>query len=126
MSVIQQAKFNIGQIIEHNKFDYRGVIFEVDPVFALSDEWYEQVARSCPPKDSPWYQVLVDNSSQSTYVAERHLRATTVISPINHPAIGQYFSVFSNGPIVGIFHLWSTYQTWSDNIHKFVRQIFQL
>ena len=55
----EQADFHIGQLVLHAKFGYRGVVFDVDPVFQLSDEWYEQVARSRPPKDRPWYHVLV-------------------------------------------------------------------
>ena len=55
----RQAKFHIGQVIRHRLFDYRGVVLDVDPVFLGSDAWYEQVARSRPPKDKPWYRVLV-------------------------------------------------------------------
>ena len=93
----QQAKFRIGQIVEHKLFDYRGVVFEVDPVFSLTEEWYEQVARSRPPKDQPWYHVLVDNAMHSTYVAERHLTNSGDGSEIHHPALDNYFSDFSNG-----------------------------
>jgi heat shock protein HspQ len=95
--MIQMAKFRIGQIIEHNRFNYRGVIFEVDPVFSLTDEWYETVARSRPPKDRPWYHVLVDNSVQVTYVAERHLAPATDTSEIRHPSIEEFFSSYRNG-----------------------------
>lgn len=86
------AKFNIGQIIEHNKFGYRGVIFEVDPVFSLTEEWYEQVAKSRPPKDKPWYHVLVDNAYNITYVAENNLNPSTNTNDINHPKINEIFS----------------------------------
>ncbi len=92
--MIQQAKFHIGQIVEHTRFDYRGVIFEVDPVFSLSEEWYQQVARSRPPKDRPWYHVLVDNATHTTYVAERHLAASVNMSEIHHPDIDKYFSAY--------------------------------
>jgi len=70
---MQKAKFTIGQIIHHKLFDYRGVIVDVDFRFLGSDEWYEQVARSHPPKDRPWYHVLVDNAVHQTYVAEQNL-----------------------------------------------------
>lgn len=95
--MIQQAAFHLGQIVEHNKFHYRGVVFEVDPVFSLSEEWYDSVAKSRPPKDKPWYHVLVDNGSQTTYVAERHLSAALDVSQINHPAVGQHFSAYQDG-----------------------------
>lgn len=90
----------IGQIIEHNKFGYRGVIFEVDPVFSLTEEWYEAVARSRPPKDKPWYHVLVDEGNQITYVAERHLSDATDTSEIRHPYIDKYFLAYDNGRYV--------------------------
>jgi len=95
--MISQAKFNIGQIIDHNRFGYRGVIFEVDPVFSMSDEWYEQVASSRPPKDRPWYHVLVDGKEHTTYVAERHLAAAGDTSEISHPELGQHFTSYENG-----------------------------
>ena len=52
-----KAKFRIGQIVHHKLFDYTGVIFDIDPIFQSSDEWYEQVAQSRPPKSKPWYHV---------------------------------------------------------------------
>jgi len=55
-----EAKFQVGKIVHHKLFDYIGVVFDVDPTFQGTDEWYEHVARSRPPKDKPWYHVLVD------------------------------------------------------------------
>ena len=57
------AKFFVGQIVHHKKFDYRGVVFDVDATFQGTDEWYALVARSRPPKHMPWYHVLVDEAS---------------------------------------------------------------
>lgn len=92
-----EAQFFVGQIVHHKKFDYRGVIVDVDALFQGTDEWYEYVARSRPPKDKPWYHVLVDNSQNITYVAERHLEATSIHEPINHPAIDSYFEDYRDG-----------------------------
>ncbi len=89
-----EAAFHIGQVIEHLKVGYRGVVYEVDAVFSLDDEWYEQVARSRPPKDKPWYHVLVHGADHTTYVAERHLQAATECSQIEHPMLGRYFNRF--------------------------------
>ena len=89
--------FFVGQIVHHKKFDYRGVIIDVDAEFSGTEEWYQQVARSRPPKDKPWYHVLVDNSNQLTYVAERHLEPDPSTRPVNHPAIAMYFDDFENG-----------------------------
>lgn len=92
-----QAKFSIGQIIHHKRFNYRGVIFNVDESMQLSDEWYEQVAKSRPPKDKPWYHVMVDNQLQTTYVAEQNLEEENDHSPIVHPLIDEYFAQFKDG-----------------------------
>lgn len=92
-----QAKFAIGELVHHKLFDYRGVIIDVDPIFLGEDEWYEQVARSQPPKESPWYHVLVDNASHITYVAERNLLADDSQRPIRHPEIQRFFTEFRDG-----------------------------
>ena len=55
---IASADFSVGELILHKRFEYRGVVVDVDPTFQLSEEWYDQVARSRPPKDAPWYHVL--------------------------------------------------------------------
>lgn len=92
-----QALFAIGQLVHHRLFDYRGVVVDVDPQFMLSDEWYEVMARSRPPKDQPWYRVLVHNAIHETYVAQRNLEADTSGEAINHPEIEDYFSAFVDG-----------------------------
>ena len=91
------AKFSVGDIIRHCRFDYRGVIVDVDPTFQLSEEWYEQMATSRPPKDKPWYHVLVHGSAHGTYVAERNLEPDDFGEPINHPLVAHYFGEFING-----------------------------
>lgn len=95
--MITQAEYFPGQLVEHNLYQYRGVIFEVDARFSLSEEWYQQVAKSRPPKDRPWYHVLVDKAQHTTYVAERHLRLSHNPEPIDHPQIDEYFTVSSDG-----------------------------
>ncbi len=89
--------FSIGDLVHHKLFDYRGVVVDVDPQMMLSDEWYEAVARSRPPKDKPWYRVLVHNAAHETYVAERNLEADTSGEPIDHPLIDACFRDFSDG-----------------------------
>ncbi|HAA93408.1 MAG TPA: heat shock protein HspQ [Rhodospirillaceae bacterium] len=95
-----QAKFFPGQLIHHKRFDYRGVIVDVDPDFQGTEEWYQTMARSQPPRDKPWYHVLVDNADHMTYVAERNLEADGTAEPIKHPALGQFFERFENGTYV--------------------------
>lgn len=91
---VQTCRFSIGQIVQHRKFGYRGVVADVDPVFSGTDEWYEIMARSRPPRNAPWYTVLVDGRDHVTYVAERHLAEDTTGEQIEHPALGRFFDRF--------------------------------
>ena len=91
------CQFSIGQIIHHIKFDYRGVIIDVDASFESSEEWYEMMAKSNPPKDKPWYHVLVNKSTTTTYVAEQNLEEDSSKQPILHPLVDVYFSRFEEG-----------------------------
>ncbi len=90
----QEAKFRVGEVIHHKLFGYLGVVFDVDPVFSGSDDWYDQMARSRPPKDRPWYHVLVDQAGHTTYVAEQNLQPADRPQAIRHPLIDHYFSDF--------------------------------
>lgn len=96
-SIKNTAIFFVGQRIKHQLFDYRGVIVDVDPFFMLSDEWYELMAKSRPPKDKPWYRVLVHNSNHETYVAEQNLDKYTEEGKVNHPDIDIYFESYNDG-----------------------------
>ena len=91
------AKFNVGHLIHHRLFGYRGVVFDVDPHFEGSEEWYEQVARSRPAKDQPWYHVLPHGAAHTTYVAERNLESDSQREPIMHPLIEELFDGFRDG-----------------------------
>lgn len=97
MSSYKEARWHIGQLVHHKLFDYRGVIYDVDPIFMQSDEWYENVAKSRPPKDEPWYRVLIDGASNETYVAQQNLQADSLGNSIEHPDIATHFSGFNNG-----------------------------
>lgn len=85
------AKFSVGQVVQHRKFDYRGVVVDVDPQFEGTEQWYAEMARSRPPRDRPWYHVLVHNAVHNTYVAERHLAPDDSGEPVNHPLLEEYF-----------------------------------
>ena len=91
------AKFFVGQIVHHKKFDYRGAVYDIDATFQGTDEWYESVARSRPPKDQPWYHILVDGTEQTTYVAERHLQSDELGTPITHPLVAGLCGTFEGG-----------------------------
>ena len=89
-----EARFDVGQLVRHVRFGYRGVVIDVDAEFGLTDEWYEEVARSRPPKDRPWYHVLPDGAQHTTYVAERNLEVESEPRPIEHPLVDEVFEDF--------------------------------
>ena len=94
---MSEAKFTIGQIVQHQLFDYRGVIVDVDYKFLGTEEWYDEVARSRPPKDKSWYHVLVNDSVHQTYVAECNLESSKESIPIHHPLLDHYFNGIADG-----------------------------
>lgn len=95
-----RARFSVGELVHHLLFDYRGVVIDVDMSFSGSDEYYEKTAPSRPPRDQPWYRVLVDGANHETYVAERNLRPDREGTPVRHPDIEQYFGEFARGRYV--------------------------
>jgi heat shock protein HspQ len=84
---VRVARFGVGDLVHHRLFSYRGVVVRVDPEFSLSDEWYAAVAKTRPPRDAPWYEVLVDESEDVTYVAERNLEPDEQSRPVRHPLV---------------------------------------
>jgi len=97
---INTAKFAVGDLIHHRLFDYRGVVVDVDATFQSTQQWYDTVARSRPPKDKPWYHVLVHGAAHSTYVAEQNLEPDASAEPISHPMLTHFFSRFEQGRYV--------------------------
>jgi len=91
------AQFSVGDLVRHKLFDYRGVVVDVDPCLMLSDEWYDAVARSRPPKNHPWYRVLVHDATHETYVAQRNLEPDASGTPVRHPSIETCFQGFADG-----------------------------
>jgi heat shock protein HspQ len=85
-----RAQFNVGQLIHHKLFNYRGVVVDVDPEFEHSDAWYDVMAQSKPDKHQPWYHILVDGTDYMTYVAEQNLEEDNDGSPISHPDLHVY------------------------------------
>jgi len=97
---IAHARFSIGDVVRHRLFDFRGVIFDVDPVFANSEEWYESIPEDVrPAKDQPFYHLLAENSDSSyvAYVSQQNLEADDEGDPIDHPAIAGLFDGFEPG-----------------------------
>ena len=90
-----EAKFKLGQIVKHRLFDFRGIIFDVDPEFNNTDEWYERIPEDRRPrKDQPFYHLLAENDeiTYEAYVSEQNLLTDDSEEPIKHPLINEIFS----------------------------------
>ena len=94
------AKFAIGQVVKHRIFPFRGVIFDVDPVFANTDAWWEAIPEEVRPrKDQPFYHLLAENdqSSYVAYVSEQNLLPDETDQPVGHPHTALIFDEFRAG-----------------------------
>lgn len=99
MSPTQIARFAPGQVVRHKRFGYRGLVFDVDATFNQSPEWYEVMATSYPPKDRPWYYILVDGEQHTTYVSEDNLTLCEETSAFEHPLLTSLFRFKKSGDI---------------------------
>lgn len=94
------ATFTIGEVVRHRLFPFRGVIFDVDPVFNNTEEWWEAIPEPVRPrKDQPFYHLLAENdeSAYVAYVSQQNLVREDDGEPVNHPAVQQMFSGLENG-----------------------------
>ncbi len=92
-----RAKFNLGQIVRHRKHPFRGVVFDVDPEFANTEEWYDSIPEeNRPHKDQPYYHLLAENdqSYYIAYVSEQNLLPDITGEPVDHPDVGELFGEF--------------------------------
>ena len=95
-----RARFAIGEVVRHRLFDFRGVIFDVDPVFANSEEWYAAIPEALrPSKNQPFYHLLAENAESSyvAYVSQQNLIADDSEEPVEHPAIASMFDRIEDG-----------------------------
>ena len=98
--LVAHARFAIGEVVRHRMLEIRGVIFDVDPVFANSDEWYDSIPEDIrPSKDQPFYHLLAENAESSyvAYVSQQNLIADESEEPIDHPAIPGLFDDYAGG-----------------------------
>ena len=98
--VMRQARFRIGQVVRHRVFPFRGVIFDVDPEFANTEEWYEAIpAEVRPRKDQPFYHLLAENDETEyvAYVSEQNLLEDNSGEPVRHPQVADMFMMTDDG-----------------------------
>ena len=97
---VSEARFAIGDVVRHRLHDFRGVIFDIDPVFANSDEWYESIPQAMrPPREQPFYHLFAENedSSYVAYVSQQNLVEDGEAGPVEHPSIELVFGAFLDG-----------------------------
>ncbi|NTS65170.1 heat shock protein HspQ [Sphingomonas sp. HHU CXW] len=97
---VSHARFSIGDVVRHRMLDFRGVVFDVDPVFANTDEWYDAIPESFRPrKDQPFYHLLAENAESSyvAYVSQQNLVHDDSDEPVEHPAIAGLFDRSADG-----------------------------
>ena len=94
------AKYSIGQVVRHRVYPFRGVVFDVDPTFSNTDEWYESIPENIrPTKDQPFYHLLAENAESEyiAYVSEQNLIPDTSGEPIRHSELNERFAADDTG-----------------------------
>lgn len=96
----QNPKFALGQVVRHRRYPFRGVIFDIDPEFNNTEEWWQSIPEELRPrKDQPFYHLLAENESSTyiAYVSEQNLLVDNTGEPVNHPQIKEMFGDLKDG-----------------------------
>jgi heat shock protein HspQ len=94
------AKYGLGQVVRHRIYPFRGVVFDVDPVFANTEEWWLSIPEEVRPvKDQPFYHLFAENAETEyvAYVSEQNLLPDTSGEPVRHPQVSEVFEPAGNG-----------------------------
>ena len=100
MEINRQAKFRIGQVVQHRFYPFRGVIFDVDPTFNNTEEWWQSIPEEVRPvKDQPYYHLLAENADTEyvAYVSEQNLLPDESGEPVRHPQVAELFGPLEDG-----------------------------
>ena len=100
MNKIRVAKYKIGQVVKHRVYPFRGVVFDIDPEFDNTEEWWEAIpAEVRPHKDQPFYHLFAENAESEyiAYVSEQNLLPDTSDQPIRHPQVNEVFEQDDSG-----------------------------
>jgi len=100
MNKARAAKYRIGQIVRHRVYPFRGVVFDVDPIFSNTDEWWEAIPVEVRPiKDQPFYHLFAENAESEyiAYVSEQNLLPDNSGEPIRHPQVAEVFEPDGDG-----------------------------
>jgi heat shock protein HspQ len=94
MNKMRRAKYKIGDLVRHRVYPFRGVVFDIDPVFANTEEWYQSIPTEVRPhKDQPFYHLFAENAETAyiAYVSEQNLLPDTSGEPVRHPDVNEVF-----------------------------------
>ncbi|MEQ8348621.1 MAG: heat shock protein HspQ [Sneathiellaceae bacterium] len=101
--LVRESKFRIGDIVRHRYYPFRGVIFDVDPEFNNTEEWWQSIpAEIRPRKDQPYYHLLAENAETTyvAYVSEQNLLPDESGDPVSHPEVKTMFAGLQDGRYV--------------------------
>jgi heat shock protein HspQ len=100
MAKTRTAKFHIGQVVKHRLFPFRGVVFDIDPEFDNTEEWWLSIPEEVRPrKDQPFYHLFAENAETEyvAYVSEQNLLLDTSGQPLRHPQVREIFEADDSG-----------------------------
>jgi heat shock protein HspQ len=100
MREIKKAKYRVGEVVKHRFFPFRGIVFDIDPVFANTDEWWLAIPEEVRPcKDQPFYHLYAENEETTyvAYVSEQNLLPDDSGAPLRHPEISDHFDQDDKG-----------------------------
>jgi heat shock protein HspQ len=100
MNKVRTAKYKIGQVVKHRVYPFRGVVFDIDPEFDNTEEWWEAIPSEVRPhKDQPFYHLFAENAETEyiAYVSEQNLLPDNSDKPIRHPQVSEVFEQDDNG-----------------------------
>jgi heat shock protein HspQ len=106
MHKIKRAKYGVGQVVRHRFYPFRGIIFDVDPVFNNTDSWWLAIPEEIRPrKDQPFYHLLAENAETEyvAYVSEQNLLADDSGAPLRHPRVSDLFIEGEDGQYHALF-----------------------
>jgi len=102
MSINRNAKYMLGQVVRHRYYPFRGVIFDIDPTFSNTEEWWEAIPEEIrPAKEQPYYHLLAENDDTEyiAYVSEQNLLPDETGEPVRHPQVGELFEKSADGQL---------------------------
>ena len=98
--MIKNARYHLGQIVRHRVYPFRGVVFDVDPTYSNTEEWYNSIPEDIrPDKDQPFYHLLAENAETEyiAYVSEQNLLPDDTGEPVRHPQVAEIFERDAEG-----------------------------